>query len=263
MDEFQKRYQSFDNQKLLKIIENADSYQASAVEAAKLELSKRNVSSDEIQFVKDEISNEKAKKEERKRQITEVENKAKKAGTDFFDIINPIQNKDYTTDRKISTIVIFFGLMSVYQLYSNYPTLEYIFNTRLAEWDFFILKYLLIFILLPISVFLFWKRKIIGWMLMCAIFVHGIFTSIQTFFFTWKYSRATEIYEGDARALIEFIDSFSYSRLDLIILPLLIAFYAANLWIICTSEIRDVFQISQKTALICISVAAIFSLFVI
>ena len=53
MNEFQERFRNFDSRKLLKIIEDAENYQSIAVEAAKLELSNRSISDEEVQAVKD------------------------------------------------------------------------------------------------------------------------------------------------------------------------------------------------------------------
>ena len=49
MNDFQRRFKNYDNQQLLKIIEDVENYEPAAVEAAKLELSKRDVSQEEIQ----------------------------------------------------------------------------------------------------------------------------------------------------------------------------------------------------------------------
>jgi hypothetical protein len=51
MNDFQRRFKNYDNQQLLKIIEDAENYEPAAVEAAKLELSKRDVSQEFVKKV--------------------------------------------------------------------------------------------------------------------------------------------------------------------------------------------------------------------
>ena len=63
MNEFQERFKNFDNRKLLKILEDAGNYNSIAVEAAKLELTKRNISDEDIHSIKDEIKEKQDKNE--------------------------------------------------------------------------------------------------------------------------------------------------------------------------------------------------------
>ena len=63
MNEFQERFKNFDNRKLLKILEDAGNYNSIAVEAAKLELTKRDISDEDIHSIKDEIKEKQDKNE--------------------------------------------------------------------------------------------------------------------------------------------------------------------------------------------------------
>ena len=63
MNEFQERFKNFDNRKLLKNLEDAGNYNSIAVEAAKLELTKRNISDEDIHSIKDEIKEKQDKNE--------------------------------------------------------------------------------------------------------------------------------------------------------------------------------------------------------
>ena len=63
MNEFQERFKNFDNRKLLKNLEDAGNYNSIAVEAANLELTKRNISDEDIHSIKDEIKEKQDKNE--------------------------------------------------------------------------------------------------------------------------------------------------------------------------------------------------------
>ena len=80
MNEFQHKYKSIDTTKLIEIILDSASYQPIAVEAAKHELSLRNISEQEIQRIKDDFTLKNDAKAQKQAQFKKVENKAKEYG---------------------------------------------------------------------------------------------------------------------------------------------------------------------------------------
>nr|HMU05461.1 hypothetical protein [Saprospiraceae bacterium] len=102
MNEFEEKFKSFDNRKLLKIVEEYEKYQKEAVDAAKLELSKRNLSEEEVQAVKDEFLEEKIKAVTKKEKFQKIETNAKNIGNEFFRTIHPIQAEHQSLYRKIN-----------------------------------------------------------------------------------------------------------------------------------------------------------------
>jgi hypothetical protein len=244
MNDFEKRYESFDNQKLLKIVENAENYQSTAVEAAKLELSKREISEDEIQSFKNEISAKKAELEVRQEQIKSIENKAKKIGTELFETVNLIPNKPQTIDRKINAIVIVFGLLAIFQIFSEFEMIQFMFaDDSLGEWDFSMVFYFIPLLILPIGVFYFWKRNKIGWILMTIFLVYTIINAIAMCILLWD-----SVSEGFEEL---------FPQANPIIYILIIAIFGATIWVFNQSEFRTKFQINKQTALITIGVSAL------
>ena len=157
--EFQEKYKSFDDSKLLKIVEEAYKYQPKAVDAAKLELSKREVSDDEIQAVKDELLRKKNDAESRKKQFKNAENKVKEIGKEVYETINPVQKEPKTTKRKINWVVIIFGFLAIYQIFTEFEMIRFMLTDSRSEWDFSTVQYLLPIALLPNRDFAFVAKK--------------------------------------------------------------------------------------------------------
>lgn len=257
MNEFQERYKSFDNRKLLKILEEPESYQPLAIEAAKLELSKREVSEDETQSVKDEINDRKVKVEKRQEQIKKVESKVKSIGTEFFETVSPIQEESQTIDRKINLIVIVFGFLSIYQFFQEFGVIRYLFTDNLAEWALDMIFYIIPLIGLPVAVFLFWKRNKIGWILMSAFFVYTIVNAIGLFLLTWNWSQQekyTSDYSTDNN-LIEVLDHLLLPQRNPIEYVLVALVFGATLWVITKEDVRSEFKVDVKSSLLTIGVS--------
>lgn len=263
MNEFQERFKNFDNLKLLKIIEDAENHQLIAVEAAKLELSNRNVSDEEVQTIKDEFKARQAKVDKRKGQIRKVENKAKAIGTELFETVRPIQKEPQTIDRKINLIVIVFGLLATYQIFKEFGMIQFMFTDSLAEWDFSMVLYFLPMIILPIAVFLFWKRNKIGWILMGAFFVYNIVNAIGMFFLTWEWSKEYE-YTNDYSSgdlQIEFLEREGlFPQPNPIVYLIILVLFGATLWTIFKEDLRNKFKVDVKSGLITIGISVLITL---
>lgn len=243
MNEFQKRYVSFDVQQLVKIIEDADNYNPIAVEAAKLELSKREISAEEIQSIKDNISDKKAKSEERQQQVKQLENKAKNAGATLLDSLSPIQKTPQTLDRKINLISIIFGLLAIYHIIEEYGMLKFMITDSYAKWDFSMVIYFLPVIFLSVGIFNFWKRNKIGWFLLSIHFTYNIAIGIGMFLLTRKWQN--EILIPQPNPLIYLCTA---------------AFFGLLLWIFCKADIRNEYRVDSKSAIITIVATAILTM---
>jgi len=266
MNEFQERFKNFDNRKLLKIIEDTENYQSIAVEAAKLELSNRNVSDEEVQSIKDEFKDRQAKIDKRKGQIKKVENKAKAIGTELFETVSPIQKEPQTIDRKINHIVIVFGLLATYQIFKEFGMIQFMFTDSLAEWDFSMVLYFLPMIILPIAVFLFWKRNKIGWILMGAFFVYNIVNAIGIFFLTWEWSKEDEYTNnyssGDLQIEFQEIEGL-FPQPNPIVYLIIVVIFGATLWTIFKEDLRNEFEVDVKSGLITIGISALITITII
>lgn len=257
MNEYQERYRTVDNEKLFKIIEEAEKYHPAAVEAAQLELSKRKISEEEIQSIKTKYSKNKSKIEERQKQIKIVENKAKTFGTEFIETISPIQKEPQTAKRKINLIVIIFGLLAIFQLFKEFGMFQFMLTSDHAEWSFSMILYFLPVILLPIGVFLFWKRNKIGWILMSVFFVYNIVSAIGTFFIVWEWNK--NIYPTDSSVGDFEIDFQGFEDLfpqpNPIVYVAIVIIFSAILWAVNQLDIRKDFKIDKKSAIITIGLS--------
>ena len=260
MNEFQERFKNFGNRKLLEIVEDAESYQLTAVEAAKLELSKRNISDEEIQAVKYAFQEKQAKIDKRKRQIKKVEKRAKAIGIEILETVSPIQRESQTIDRKINLIVIVFGLFAVYQIFKKFSMIRFMFTDSYAKWDFSMVLYFLPMILLPIAVSLFWQRNKIGWILMSAFFVNNIVNAIGMFFLTWEWNTEDKYLNNSSSGdfQIEFREIGNiFPQPDPIVYLMVIVIFGVTLWGICKEDLRNEFQVDVKNSLIIIGVSTL------
>ena len=245
MNEFEERFKKLDNRKLLKVLEDADSYQPIAVEAARLELSKREVSESEIQLVRDQVSQRKAKIAKRHEKVNILEDKAKAIGTEFLETVSPIQKEPQTIDRKINVIAIVFGLLAIYMVFKE---LKYLFTFGLGRLDLGGGLNLILPIVLMIGTLLFWKRNKIGWILTCFIFVVNIIVAVIMLRLNWDWkSIITSI--GDSSGNIQ-VDSIDHLNPTAFLYHIVI--FVASLWVICKDDVRKEFQVDVKTVLITI-----------
>lgn len=253
MNEFEEKFKSFDNRKLLKIVEESAKYQEIAVDAAKIELSKRKLSEDEVQAIKDEFLEEKIKAETRKEKFQKIENNAKYFGTEFFKTIHPLQNEHQSLHRKVNLIVIIFGALAIYQIFKERNMFVAILSFDLSEWDFSMPIYFFPIIILPFSIYFFWKRSKIGWMLFTSYVIYNLLNGIGMLYVTLQWMNQ-EGYESDS--LMNGLQ-FEFTEMEYFIHQpnpmmylLIIFFYGATLWSLNVEDIRTSFQIDNKTKLI-------------
>jgi len=262
LNEFQKRFKNLDNYKLLKIIAEAENYQPIAVEAAEQELSKRNLSEDEVQLIKDKITRNKVKIEERNERFKEIEGKARAIGAELLEIAGPIQKEPQTIDRKVNLIVIGFGLLAISQIIKELGMIQYMFTDSLSAWDFIMVLYFLPLILLVIGVFLFWKRNKIGWVLMSAYLVYIIVNVTTIIFLKWKWNRENE-FTNDLLSEDFLIELYEIERLFsqpyLVLYLLFIVIFGVSLWVLCREDIRNEFRIDIKSAWLTVGITILIS----
>jgi hypothetical protein len=236
-----------------------------AVEAARLELSKRTIGEDEIQSIKDEISQKTIKIEERHKQVKRLEDKAKAIRTEIYKTVSPIQKEPQTIDRKINLIVIVFALLAVYQLFREFGMIKFMFTDSLAKWDFSMLLYFIPIIILPIGVFQFWRRLRVGWILMSIVLIYHTFNALAVFLLTWKWNKeqyTNEYSTGEFQIKLREIDNL-FSQPNPIIYFLVVIFYGGTLWVLNSKDIRAVYKIDDKARLFTIGGMTILTLLIL
>lgn len=236
MTEFTELYKRLSNSELLKIIAESEKYNPIAIETAKKEIDSRNLSVQELNEVNINLNKQEEKKkndiEKRKRQ----EEKIKKTASTLFDTINPIQNGIQTPEKIIRLTTLIFTGVAVYRIFNEFGMLKYMFTRRFGKWDLSLVEYFFPLILLPIAVFLFWKRKKIGWTLLSIYLTYSSITAIGLFFIN------LERYLTGSPSLIHFRPTTPP-----ITYIMALIFFSATLWMICKKEVRIVYNIKAKT----------------
>lgn len=243
---FAEYYKTISNTELLSILENPTDYLPEALEAANTELTKRNLSENEIKEIKNLFQSQKAQKEKQQQKIKAVEIALKGKAKVFLDTLNPIQPDLPTTERTIRSIVIVFGLIFLYSVVSNYGLIRFFLHDfRLSP--FTTIFTFLPFILLLIAIITFWKRKRIGWTLLVAYLTFSAVITLCTMFNDLNRSGS------------EFIETFIPST-PVIIYIIQILFLGGSIYIVCRQNIREVYAVSTQKVATTIGATALFSL---
>src|SRR5690348_12675706 len=105
---FTKRYQKLDNSELLHIIDFPDNFQPLAVDAARIEIESRKLTTEQLAEAK---ANQKRRLEESKANDKDVMqvmgDQLKSLSSSIADTLNPIQTETLTTDRQIKLLTFF------------------------------------------------------------------------------------------------------------------------------------------------------------
>ena len=232
--DFTEYYKTISNAELLGILEKPADYQDAALEAAQKEFANRQLSTEEIKEARQVIFEKQLQKAQQRERIKAVENKFRKTGEAVFDDLNPFQRTISPLEKSIRLIVISFTLLFFYQLISQFKTTIY-YIKDLPGFPFESGFYLLPQILLPIAIFLFWKRKSIGWILLVAFVTYttvlAVAMAIQSFF--WEpsgFAALDNLYQ---------MPSTTSSLFSL-------ALWAGTLYMLCKQVIRRAYTINDQ-----------------
>jgi len=236
--DFKEYYKTISNTELLSILDNTSDYQPSAIEAAKKEFSNRNLSEAEIQDARHPLLAIQEKKEKDREKIKAVETKIKAAGNTFIDTINPIQSGIPSTEKTIRLIVIIFGGIFIYQFIHDFRThLAYLKDIPRFPTESII--YFLPQVLLPIAIFIFWKRKTIGWTLLTIFLTFSAVSAAMLIFqsLNWRSSGNTGGYTG--------LDNL-FPRPDPAPYFIQLLFLIGTLYVLCKTNIREVYSVDKQ-----------------
>jgi hypothetical protein len=173
---YSERYRNYSPGKLLDILNNADKYEALAVETAKEELSGRNLSEKELEDAKNKLQAGKQKEEERNKKIGELTDKVKSRSNTFFDHINPVQPGIPTPEKAVRMLSLVLCYLLVWPVIRDWKQF-WAFFTGFGDPNMHVnLLSLLVTIavlLPPFMIIPFWKKKRTGWMF---VFIYCAFT---------------------------------------------------------------------------------------
>ena len=245
---FSEYYKTISNAELLSILEKPTDYQDAAIEAANKEFSDRQLSAEEIKEARQVLFEKRIEKIKQREKAKAVENNLKKTGQTVFDNINPFRSGVSPTEKNIRIIIIAFSVLFLYQFINEFKTIIF-YIKGMPRFPFENGLYLLPQLLLPIATFLFWKRKMIGWILLAAFVTFSIVITvvmvIQSFF--WSSSGFTALDNLLPRP----------STTDFLV-PLIL--FTWTLYVLCKTAIREVFSISDQKIIATISISGLVTL---
>jgi hypothetical protein len=233
-NDFSEYYKTISDTELLSILDNPNDYQPSAVEAAKEEFSKRQLSEAEIKKARQLLIAKQEQKDREREKVKAVEAKIKAAGHTFIDTINPIQSGIPSTEKTIRLIVIIFGGIFLYQFIKDFRIhLEYVKD--LSRFPFVSILYLWPHILLPVAATAFWKRKSFGWTLLTIFLTFSAVGAMWLLFqsFNWKPSGFVGL------------DNL-FPRPSPITYIIQLLFFVGTIYVLCKTNIREVFSIDKQ-----------------
>jgi len=249
--DFSEFYKSISNTELLNILDNPGDYQPLAVEAAKNELLKRQLSETEIKEAREQIIAKQIQKEKQREKVKAIEDKVKATGYSLLDTLNPIQTGIPSTEKIIRLIVIVFGALFLYQLIKDFKIHE-IYIKDIPRFPFDSILYLAPLLLLPVAIFTFWKKIRIGWFLL-AIFL--VFSTVAVL---WELLQYFLLGPPGNSGLNSFFPQPSGSTL---IIQLI--FYGGTLYTICKQNMRNEFSISENKMLATIIITGVLTFFLV
>ncbi|HEV8271307.1 MAG TPA: hypothetical protein VGQ04_08375 [Chitinophagaceae bacterium] len=247
--DFSESYKLISNTELLNILDHPGDYQPLAVEAAKNELLKRQLSETEIKEAREPIIAKQIQKEKQREKTKEIENKLKTAGYTLIDTLNPIQTGIPSTEKIIRLIVIVFGGLFLYQLIKDFKV-HMLFIKDIPRFPFESTLYLAPLILLPIAIFTFGKKIRIGWFLL-AIFL--VFSTVGVL---WVLIQYFLLGPPGNSGLDRF---FPHPSISTLIIQLI--FFGGTLYTICKQNMRNEFSISENKMLATIIITGVLTFF--
>ncbi|MDR3696696.1 hypothetical protein [Mucilaginibacter sp.] len=251
MNSFTELYKTLSNSDLLKIIDNAADYQPIAVETAVAELAGRKLSAEELESAVAANALEQQEKAMRKEKRQAFENKVKGISAQVIDAVHPVQQSTPSTNRIINFLSVALGIMFLLTLFTELSFLTFVFFNKDSRWDSTLLVYLLQLFIVPVLTLLFWRRKRAGWILLCIYCSYSIVSGVVLFFMVMK--RFYGIPATDTLFPTMSSASFLWN----------VVFYGGCLWLVCKRDVRDIYQVNDRSALLIAGITAAVTLGVI
>ena len=248
-NDFSEYYKTISNTDLLSILDNSGNYQPTAVEAAKNELLARQLSEEEIKEARVMLTVNYVQKEKHRERVKEIEDKIKATGRTLIETLNPIQSETPSTQKTIRLLVIVFGGLFLFRFLKDFD-MHIAFVKDIPRFPFTSMLYLLPLLILPISLFTFWKKMSIGWTL---------FTICMTFFSTFILWTLIQSLLWEPSGIGVYDNIFSAPPVLTHITQLL--FYIGTLYLVCKQNMRNVFLIGENKMIATISITGLFSFF--
>ena len=176
---FSVAYKRLNNAQLIEIIENPQNYQPMAIEAAELEITTRQLNSQNVEEIKAELKSKKLEEQRLQNKSAERKKEFKTKAFQVLEYVDPLVKK--TSNKSIIIITFILLVIALFSIISVYSTFKYMF--LMDEGVGFFSLDIIEAIYLPITIFLFWKKKFIGFgMLFFWLCFRIISTSIYAYY---------------------------------------------------------------------------------
>lgn len=246
MNEFADYYKTISTSELLDIVENPQNYQQVAVLAAQTEIASRNLNEEEMSAVYDELNQKKETAKILLKEKQESRDKKIQTAKKLFDQISPGKDGLSPAEKAIRRIVLIFCFFITYWVIANFAMVS-IFIQSFFDNPLESLLYLFPIIFIIMGLFLFWRKKPTGWILLCFCFIYDSIPILHQLF---------DMVTGKTESRIIFFDAF---RIDPAKLFVSLVLYVGTLLLICRTDIRKIFEIEQKKMILAIFVSLIIS----
>jgi len=177
---FSDRYTKHSNAELLKILSRKTEYQLLAIEAAQEELDKRQLTEVQVREANAILAEKEQLKTLKEQANQAAKNKISSVFSKTFEIINPIQNSSPTAGKLIVLTCLVLSLAFIHEMTDAVSLLKFLLSSPDLNWDSSVVFALVPLILIPLEVFLLWRRKRVGWILCYIHFTFALFIAINT-----------------------------------------------------------------------------------
>ena len=250
---FEEKYKKYTNKRLIEVIIKADDYQPQAVEVAKKILSDRDISIEEKNKLFKAVETEKDSEEKLEKKQLDVEKKRIQTLKNILNKINPFDKSEPIPFKLVNIILLVFGYVFLEQFYYSFTFLIILLESPISfDITFFITLFEVFY--LPLTIYLYFKRKKIGWMML----VTWIFTFTMSFTILIIINLSIPEVSEMEDSFFELFDFLvyrpNYSRLFLFL-----SFYLAALIVLLQKGVRQIFSVSKLNMLLAIVFGVIVS----
>ena len=234
LKDFETRYKNYSNSDLLDILDNPKNYQLIALEAARNELSSRNLSNSDINSARHTLKVKKEKSDAIAESNDRIKKKLINNTNQVVDVFNPIQQSIPTSSKLIYFVSFIYTLLLLYEIWNNWENYKYIISGEYNE-QFAYTVNLFPVLLLATGVISFWFKKKPGWILLVVYSSLSSTLCIFSGYFSFSY------YFGSRPSFFPYPSPTSYI--------LVLLFYVGTILTLIRKDVLEVFSLKSSDRL--------------
>jgi len=228
--ELAQNIQSLSNSELLSILDTPEKYLPAAIEIAKQEMHRRDLNEEDIAEVKRIRLEDEKRREIEKEKLKSYVNPLMLFVQKLFLTFHPSSNIA-PLERTIRLVTIVFSAIAVYQIL-RYYSLAWYALLDFGRNPFASFNLIFVFTVLPISLFFFWNRKNIGWILLVVFLTYGCTEDISGIIEIWNFDKRPYIFfKGPSATGLTFH----------------LLFFVTTIWALCRKDLRELFKVTRES----------------